>query len=143
MHNLNPYALFFKMVLSNWKIFYDLEVHLIRISLGSHRIDIHSITIFHSYPLSTPIWNLIFKPPSPKRINPTKARRGTSSQQTRRCQSIPVIPNYTMYPYFTRPYTSARKEGRIIFRLSFPCPSRCRTIKKFLKNQGKSRVQSG
>ena len=104
-------------------------IQLIRISFG---IDIHSILIFHSYSLSTSIRWLILKPSPPKYISPTKTWRSTSSQQTRRRQSIPIIPNNTMNPYFKGPCTCAWKEIRIIFWPSFPRPSRCRTIKKFL-----------
>ena len=116
--------------IQTWNSCYMLYLVLIGISL---RINIHSILIFHSYPLSTSIWWLILKPSPPKYINPTKTWRSTSSQQTRRRQSIPIIPNNAMNPYFTRPCTCAWKKIRIFFRLSFPCPSRCRTIKKFLR----------
>ena len=89
-------------------------------ALYSLRVDIHSILIFHSYPLSTSIRWLSIPKTSPQS---TSTRQSTSSQQTRRRKSIPIIPSNTMNSYFTR--TCTWKKVRIVFELS---PSRCRTL---------------
>ena len=57
----------------------------------SLRVNIHIILIFHWYNSAPPYGGFFLNPSPPKHIIPTKTWRSTTSQQTRRRQSIPII----------------------------------------------------